>query len=187
MRYEVKDIRGTVIRSIEGVGSTYGPGGFGIGVVGRGESGNKDGQKVPGPWGYAFGLAGVIDQRGGTGRDHADARAEGRMIERLEDGDELVIDGDLYRVEVKFQPWNKRVGVGADLVWVGIAPVWATRADFTYQDDGLVVVHSTNLADARDNERLIARVERAAEATDEEWTEVVRALGVSLNGLGVTA
>lgn len=55
-----------------------------------------------GPYVGAYGLAGVIDNRGGTAREIDEARASGRLIEARV-GDLLEVDGRLWRID-----WYRR-------------------------------------------------------------------------------
>lgn len=70
------------ILRVEGSGGGSGLGGFKVGgwdatTAARVEHG---GLLVTGPRAYFVGLAGVIDTRGGTGAEHAQAQAEGRFF-----------------------------------------------------------------------------------------------------------
>jgi hypothetical protein len=89
-----------IIRSIEGVDHSYGPGGWGVGTVGPLDSGRREsgGPIVAGPWGFTYGRASVIDTQGGTGAEHAAAKAEGRFIETLRDGDVLIVGDNVPMV-----------------------------------------------------------------------------------------
>lgn len=93
--------RSPVILRVAGADRAYGPGGFAIGGwTAEAEARTyHGGPLVRGPHAYVFGLCGVIDTRGGTAREHAEARAEGRLID-VEAGDELVIAGETYRVRI---------------------------------------------------------------------------------------
>lgn len=73
---------------------------FGIGHVPEGESGRKQshGCLVPGPWAFVYGLATVIDNRGGTAADIARQRREGKLVE-AKLGDILIVAGHEYRIE----------------------------------------------------------------------------------------
>lgn len=95
------------IRNVEGVDRSYGPGGFSIGITPEGREGRRvsNGDPVPGPWGYLVGLAGVIDNHGGTRRELDEAKAEDRYIESVAEGDEFLIDGQRY-VLIR-RGWNK--------------------------------------------------------------------------------
>ena len=94
--------RDVVIGRVVGQSASYGPGGYAIGIVDVGESARQEqgGPLVDGPWGYVFGLASVIDNAGGTGREHDDARDAGRWLDEVADGDVLVVDERRYRVDV---------------------------------------------------------------------------------------
>ena len=75
--------------------------GFGLGYVGPdGECRREHGGPiVPGPYAYAYGLCGVIDNHGGTGAEIARERAAGQVLE-VEPGDVLVLpDGTAWTVD----------------------------------------------------------------------------------------
>lgn len=75
--------------------------GFGIGHVKPGESSRKfyGGPMVPGPWEFAYGLAAVIDNHGGTAREIEEAQAGGFLLV-VSPGEEVSTeDGRRYRVE----------------------------------------------------------------------------------------
>jgi hypothetical protein len=87
--------------------------GYGIGFTPTGREARQvfGGPLVPGPWGYAYGLATVIDNYGGTGADRERERREGRLIE-ANVGDELVLDDDLIvRIELCRRGYPKLVNV----------------------------------------------------------------------------
>ena len=126
MEYEIKaELKDTgyclrpepdvIVRRIAGVARTYGPGGWGIGIIPAGSEGRQEqgGPMVPGPWGFLTGLAGVIDNYGGTGAEHQRAREENRLIEQVEHGDVLVLGGQRFLVNVTHH-WGRPTG--ADLV-----------------------------------------------------------------------
>ena len=50
---------------------------------------------VKGPVAYIYGLAGVIDNHGGTGAEHARAADNGLLFD-VSEGDTLVIEGTEY-------------------------------------------------------------------------------------------
>ena len=58
------------------------------------------GPLVKGPQLYAFALASVIDNHGGTAKERADLLAAG-MEHDIEDGDMVTVDGVTYTVGVK--------------------------------------------------------------------------------------
>jgi hypothetical protein len=99
---ETRVERDVTIGRVVGQSTSYGPGGYAIGIVDVGESGRQEhgGPVVDGPWGYVYGLASVIDNAGGTRREHDDARDAGRWLDEVGDGDVLVVDGRRYRVDV---------------------------------------------------------------------------------------
>jgi hypothetical protein len=70
---------------------------FAVGCVREGESGRKEthGPLVPGPWAYAFPLASVIDNYGGTAAVMARERAAGNVID-AKLGDVLIVEGRGY-------------------------------------------------------------------------------------------
>lgn len=74
--------------------------GFGLGHVAEGEAARQEtgGEMVPGPWAYAYGLCGVIDNYGGTATEVERQRAAGQLIEAAI-GDILTIYGRDYRIE----------------------------------------------------------------------------------------
>jgi hypothetical protein len=78
----------------------YNNAGFGVGAVKEGESARKvcGGTLHPGPWAYAYALAAVIDNNGGTMRDIEKQRAEGSLIEAAFD-DVLIIEGHEYVIK----------------------------------------------------------------------------------------
>lgn len=86
---------------VAGASRSGGPGGWGL--CGWSEEGQgrltHGGPMVAGPVASLFGLCGVIDTHGGTGREHAEAEAAGRLI-RLQAGDVLVVNGTEYEVSV---------------------------------------------------------------------------------------
>lgn len=69
---------------------------------------------VPGPHAYAFGLAAVIDNHGGSARESADASAAGLLFD-VHPGDFLIIDGTRYT-------WTFAHG-GRDLHNVNLIPI----------------------------------------------------------------
>lgn len=77
-------------------GAHNGSTGYGLLVVPEGREGRREfgGPMVPGPWAAAFGLAGVIDNYGGTGAEIAREKAEGRYF-AVEPGDRLLLPGGL--------------------------------------------------------------------------------------------
>lgn len=89
---------------IAGASREGGPGGWSI----CGWSSHAEGRlvfqgpMVRGPVACAFGLAGVIDTRGGTAREHGDANAAGQLY-RVESGDHLVLDGITYELSLGSQ------------------------------------------------------------------------------------
>jgi hypothetical protein len=89
-----------IIGRIEGADSSYGPGGFAVGVIREGQSGRRTdhGPLEEGPWGYVYGLAGVIDNSGGTGAIHERARERGNWLESVKDGDVLIIGDNVPMV-----------------------------------------------------------------------------------------
>lgn len=93
----------TVVREVDGLHSSYGPGGFGIGVVPVGKEGRQEtgGPMIAGPWGYLYGRSAVIDNYGGTGAEHKTLAERGLLIERVADGDVLVLDGFALVVKVE--------------------------------------------------------------------------------------
>lgn len=75
--------------------------GFGLGYVDASGEARRThgGPKLPGPYAYAFGIAGVIDNHGGTAAEIEKAEAEG-LIVRCAVGDTLVMpDGERFLVE----------------------------------------------------------------------------------------
>ena len=86
--------RTEIIFLVAGATRSGGPGGWGLcGWDERGVGRTVfQGPLVHGPHAELYGLCGVIDTRGGTSREHAEARAEGRLY-RVEAGDVLVING----------------------------------------------------------------------------------------------
>lgn len=86
---------------IAGADRSFGPGGFAVGGWSEQAEAriHHGGPKVRGPHAYVIGRPGVIDTHGGTAAEHAEARAERRFFE-VGTGDELVIDGQLYRLQL---------------------------------------------------------------------------------------
>lgn len=75
--------------------------GYCVGEIRKGETGRKEdgGPLVPGPWAFAFGLATVIDNHGGTQREIDEQRADGLLVE-AQLGDVVITDdGNAYRIE----------------------------------------------------------------------------------------
>ena len=72
---------------------------FHVGHVAEGDEGRQvhGGPMVPGPWAYAFGLATVIDNHGGTAREIGDAKAAGLYLE-VHDGQAIRVAGHVYEV-----------------------------------------------------------------------------------------
>ncbi len=70
-----------------------------VGFIPAGKSARKEcgGDLVPGPWCYAFGLSGVMDDIGGTGAAIAKEEAEGRVV-RVDFGDVVRVEGLLFIV-----------------------------------------------------------------------------------------
>lgn len=74
--------------------------GFGLGAVDADLHRNL-GPGLPtaaGPYVYAYGLPGVIDNHGGSAREIAEAKAAGLLLE-VEVGDILEIDGNLWQIQ----------------------------------------------------------------------------------------
>ncbi len=72
---------------------------YGLGCVRQGEEGRQvdGGPLVPGPWAYAYALCNVLDNAGGSGRESADALADGTE-HWIDYADQLVIDGLTYAI-----------------------------------------------------------------------------------------
>ena len=86
---------------------------FGLGFVPKGDEGRQvfQGEMVPGPWAYAFGLCSVIDNHGGTGAERQ-RNLEAGTEHDVEAGDTVIIDGNSYEVKVTrngFEPYLKLV------------------------------------------------------------------------------
>lgn len=76
---------------------------FGVGMVPEGESARQEfgGPMVPGPWAYTYGpMASVItaDPEHSTGAEMR-RKAEAGLVFHVEDGDEVEVQGLLYRAE----------------------------------------------------------------------------------------
>jgi hypothetical protein len=73
--------------------------GFMVGAIARDGMARKicKGPMVRGPWAFAFGVAAVIDTRGGTARELEEAKKAGLLIEAAL-GDELEINKGVYRI-----------------------------------------------------------------------------------------
>jgi len=95
--YEFGHFKSAAILRIAGSSRAGGPGGWGIGGWNEDGEGRLvfEGPMVKGPVAYAFGLAGVIDNHGGTGAEHARAADNGLLFD-VSEGDTLVIDGTEY-------------------------------------------------------------------------------------------
>lgn len=82
---------------------------FGLGFVPEGHEGRQtfQGEMVPGPWAYAFGLCSVIDNHGGSGAERQRNLAANTEHD-VEEGDTIIIDGNSYVVKVTrngFEPY----------------------------------------------------------------------------------
>jgi len=99
--YEQGRFKSHAILRIAGACRTGGPGGWGLGGWTKEGTGRLvfKGPKEQGPQGFVFGRAGVIDTRGGTGREHRDAVAKGLLFD-VEDGDELEMAGTVYKLTI---------------------------------------------------------------------------------------
>jgi hypothetical protein len=76
--------------------------GYGIGMIPAGHEARQEyaGPMIPGPWAFVYGLAGVIDNHGGTGAEMARETAAGSLF-HVEAGDTLILSDDLMvRVDV---------------------------------------------------------------------------------------
>lgn len=74
----------TRIGSVQSVSSSYGPGGFVVGIAENGETG------------WLSGLASVIDNHGGTGAEIDAAKDAGLFIQSVSIGDVFEIDGKSF-------------------------------------------------------------------------------------------
>ena len=99
--FEKGHFKSDAILRIAGACSAGGPGGWSVGGWTEEGTGRLvfQGPLEQGPQGFVYGLAGVIDTRGGTAREHRDADAKGLLFD-VEDGDELEMAGTVYKLTI---------------------------------------------------------------------------------------
>lgn len=100
------------IITVAGSTRSGGPGGWAVGGWGERGQGRlvHQGPLVQGPHAYLVGRPGVIDNHGGTRREHKDAKAQGNLF-HLEPGDLIEVYGTTYRVELDPRAYPKLVSV----------------------------------------------------------------------------
>lgn len=98
---DVDKWRSDAIIQIEGVPTRWAAR-WSVGYVGPEGTARRvmGGPVLPGPYAYFYGLAGVIDNYGGSGAENARAEAEGRFF-TVAPGDELDFNGATFRVELE--------------------------------------------------------------------------------------
>ena len=142
-----------IVRSVRGVHASYGPAGFGIGIIPAGREGRRaNGAAMEaGPWGYLYGRASVIDTRGGSGRELSERAAQGLVIEEVGAGDVLVIEGTRYVVRITrdygiaLDPDNTPVTAGTSLAAFDVTVAFTVTASSYTLARALVEQHLADL------------------------------------------